>query len=296
MKIYDCFIFYNEFDILELRLSELYDKVDYFVISEANTTHAGNTKDFLFLANWERFKPWADKIKHVRVTDMPGVINGSCWPNERHQRCCLTRALTHVYQEDIIILSDIDEIIRPSRIDQMRNDTQHNLWAFRMPCFNFKFNYMWTHPQIYHVYPQAFTVARAATFKDFTDVREVYGANWASGNRPMLYSDERDMCLQHGGWHFSSLGGTEVVANKYRNYAHNEMAWKADAINVDKLIAEGKTTIHETFTFAPVVLDNYFPQTILGNKEKYKNLILEGAEKTVVERLKDAGIDIPFIS
>ena len=78
-KIYDCFSFYNEFDILEIRLQELYDHVDYFIIAEASTTHTGNPKPFYLLDNWERFKPYADKIRHVKVEDMPGVQNGGAW-------------------------------------------------------------------------------------------------------------------------------------------------------------------------------------------------------------------------
>ena len=60
MKVYDCFTFYNEFDTLEIRLQEMWDQVDHFVIAEANTTHSGVAKPFMLLDNWERFKPYAD--------------------------------------------------------------------------------------------------------------------------------------------------------------------------------------------------------------------------------------------
>ena len=71
MKIFDCFCFLNELELLELRLMELYDTVDYFVISEANKTHAGNPKEFIFEKNKKRYKKYLDKIIYVKVTDLP---------------------------------------------------------------------------------------------------------------------------------------------------------------------------------------------------------------------------------
>ena len=61
-KIYDCFTFYNEFDLLELRLSEHYDYVDKFVICEANKTHQGHDKPFFLEDNWDRYKRFHYKI------------------------------------------------------------------------------------------------------------------------------------------------------------------------------------------------------------------------------------------
>ena len=67
MKIYDCFTFYNEYDLLELRLKEHFDYVDYFVIAEANKTHQGRDKEFLLEQNWDRYKDFHDKIIHIKL-------------------------------------------------------------------------------------------------------------------------------------------------------------------------------------------------------------------------------------
>lgn len=284
MKIYDCFTFYNEFDLLELRLEELFDSVDHFIIAEANTTHSGNPKDYLLLDNWDRFKPYADKIIHIKVEDMPGVIDNNCWHNERHQRNCLARGLVNCRGNDIVILSDVDEMVRSSCIEFIRNDKLHNLWAFRMPFFNFRFNYMWVSPLIYQVQGQAFTVERAATFRNFTQIREIYGANWA--NRPVIYDDGTEICLQHSGWHFSSLGDTSFVANKLRNFAHNEKAHQADTLDVDNLIANNKTNIIPDARFEAVVLDDYFPEYLVKNKERFNHLIIDNATDTIRNKLK----------
>ena len=282
-KIYDCFTFYNELDLLELRLTELYEHVDYFVIAESDTTHSGRKKDFVYLDNKDRFSPWKDKIIHIKVNDMPGVINNDYWHNERHQRNCLVRGLTNCDNSDVIILNDVDEMIRSSCVDFIRKDKVHNLWAFRMPFFNFRFNYMWVSPLIYQVQGQAFTVERSKEFQNFTHIREIYGANWA--NRPIVYDNGIELCLQHSGWHFSSLGDTSFVANKLKNFAHSEKAYQADTLDVDDLIAKNKTNIIPDARFEAVKLDDYFPKTILENQEKYKNYIITDANKSAKDIL-----------
>jgi Glycosyltransferase family 17 len=286
MKIYDCFSFYNELDLLEIRLQELYDQVDYFVISEANTTHSGSPKNFQLLDNWERYKPWADKIIHVRVEDMPGVINGNCWHNERHQRNCLVRGLAQCSYDDIIIMGDVDEVVRSSSVAQMKQDHQHNFWAFRMPMFNYRFNYMWVEPLIYQIQTVAATAQRMASFSSFSDIREGYGTH-VLANRPIVYDDGVDLTLQHAGWHFSSLGNSEFVANKLKSFAHSELAYQADSINVDELIANNKSSLRPDARFEAVILDDYFPKSLLDNRDRYQHLILNGAKESVMNKLKD---------
>ena len=70
MTIFDTFTFYNELDLLELRLNILGDVVDYFVINEANITFTGKPKPLYYQENKERFKKWEDKIiHHVTIDD-----------------------------------------------------------------------------------------------------------------------------------------------------------------------------------------------------------------------------------
>jgi hypothetical protein len=301
-KIYDCFTFYNELDILELRLQEHWDHVDHFVISEANTTHIGAPKNYVFLDNQERFKPYMDKIIHVKVEDMPGVteeyrINPdtgqphvwkNCWHNERHQRNCLIRGLTGAVGNDVVILSDVDEIERTNCIDAIRVDHQHNLWTFRMVYFNYRFNYLWAEPLLYqgggH---QAFTIDRMNTFPNLSHIREVYGCCWA--HRASDYDDGTEMIFQHGGWHFSSLGNSEHVANKLRNFTDYSFEEAAN-LDVEELIKLNVSQVNKDSKFEPVILDDYFPKTVLNNRDKYAHLILEGATQTVMDKLNERGI------
>lgn len=295
-KIYDCFTFYNEYDLLELRLRELYDHVDHFVIAEANVTHSHKPKPYNFLDNIERYKPWADKIIYVKVEDMPGITEEirhhpntgvygvwqNYWHNERHQRNCLVRGLVGATDDDIIIVSDVDEMIRGECIDNMRQDTQHNLWSFRMPMFNYKFNYMWTQPLIFQVQGQAFTIARAKTFPNLSWSREVYGRVWV--DRSKEYDDGVEKCYTHAGWHFSSLGDSKHVANKLLNVA-DYFTEEAKTINIDTLIDQRTSQVVKGSKFEPVVLDDYFPKYIVENQDRYKDFILTDGTETVLEKL-----------
>ena len=113
LAIYDCFCFFNEIDILEARLKLLDQKVDYFVISEAAYTHSGRFKGFTLDSFRDRLLPWWDKIKYIKVYDKGSEVD--TWILENQQR---NRLLDEIRPEndDVILISDIDEVPFPSRI------------------------------------------------------------------------------------------------------------------------------------------------------------------------------------
>lgn len=124
MAIYDCFTFYNEYDILELRLRTLYDVVDYFVICELDVTQSGDKKPYNFESHKEKYRQYLDKIIYLKETDAPVlqhdkleqenslIMNGD-WAIENYQRNCIMHALQKCRPEDIVIISDLDEIPNP---------------------------------------------------------------------------------------------------------------------------------------------------------------------------------------
>lgn len=282
MKIYDCFTFYNELDLLELRLTELYDHVDHFVIVEADTTYSSIPKPFYFEDNKERYAQWADKIIHIKVTDMPH--DADAWVNDRFQRDQIYRGIVDADDNDLILVSDLDEIVRPAAIEYMRNSEQ-TMFALRMPLFNFKFNYMRTNPGIYDVWGMA---GRRFLFEDvkpdgFRFIRfQFMGA-------PYKFSNNGCEVIEHGGWQFSNLGDNEFLKNKIRSFAHQE-------VNIPEYIAQidldasiqarrGLGRNFEEYDYKIVELDSYFPATVLANKEKYSNYILDEADAKAVDLL-----------
>ena len=142
MKTYDCFTFFNELDVLEIRLREMYDTVDHFVIAEANMSHSGKPKDYILLDNWERFKPWADKIIRVQVDDFPETKDS--WIREKYQRYSLSKGLPDTLaKDDLIITSDLDEVPRAEAIEMIKEDeNDYDRYVLGMPMFQFRMNYM----------------------------------------------------------------------------------------------------------------------------------------------------------
>jgi len=127
MKIFDCFKFFNELELLELRLMELNDVVDYFVLVEANKTHTGKEKPYIFEENKEMFKDYLNKIIHVKVDDLPPYSQNDIWTAENYQRNCIMRGLVDYAENgDKIIVSDIDEIPNPETIKENLTD---NRWV-----------------------------------------------------------------------------------------------------------------------------------------------------------------------
>ena len=116
--IYDCFPFFNELDVLDIRLHVLNDVVDKFVIVEASFTHTGNPKDFIFEQNKGRFADFADKIIHIKLTEKPdppscGIPDERKWFLENFQRNAIVQGLSAAKPTDIIMVSDCDEIPDP---------------------------------------------------------------------------------------------------------------------------------------------------------------------------------------
>jgi len=132
MMTYDCFSFFNELDLLEIRLNELSDVVDKFVLIEATKTHSGRFKPLYYKTNRTRYTKFHDKIIHIIVDDMPitpeeiqaaispqdrhwldtGYQLGDNWVRERFQRNAMMRALDDCDPDDIIIIEDADEMVR----------------------------------------------------------------------------------------------------------------------------------------------------------------------------------------
>ena len=121
--IYDCFSFFNELDILEIRLNTLNEVVDKFVLVEAPWTFTGNPKPLYFEENKERFKLFLDKIIHI-VADQPPVSptvteRENAWIRESHQRNSINAGLNNAKNNDLIIISDLDEIPNPQIIKKI---------------------------------------------------------------------------------------------------------------------------------------------------------------------------------
>lgn len=271
MRIFDCFTFYNEFTLLELRLKELWDVVDYFVIAEANITHQNNPKPFYLKDNLDYFQDYLSKIRLITIEDMPRSADS--WVNENFQRAALDRGLYDLQANDIVCVSDCDEIPRATSLEYIKNDPEdHDRYILGMPICYFKFNYMMIAP-----------ISRQGNIK-VTKGRVFVNSHWERSSFNYIPGIKE---LEHGGWHFTYLGNTDFAVNKLRNFAHAESNRPeiVDLVNVEEMIKQkvgfGWHNSNEHFEY--VKLDNYFPQAIINDYSKYQHLIVENANHTVYD-------------
>ena len=269
-KIYDCFTFFNEFDLLEFRLRELYDHVDYFILVEADRTFQNNKKPFYYRDNIDRFEPWLDKIFSISLTGMPEDTD--TWGRERFQRDAILNGLSEADSDDIIMIGDVDEIPRVETISKLRTSTQ-SIWGFRMPLFNFKFNYMMCTQDYYSVWSGAIRRGLLNSPEDFRRMRHVL--NQCSYN----FQDDNVQIIEHAGWHFTYLGSEEFAKDKIQSFAHNETNCPEiiDQLDIEDSINRGVGIIrtNNDYRFTPVAVDDYLPCTLLKNIDKYKDRIID---------------------
>lgn len=196
----DTFMFYNELDILELRLELLDEYVDRFVLVEAELNHKGGPKELFFKNNRERFAKWLPKITHVIVGTEELPKDADPWKREKYQRECILRGLDGVPLDAIVMVSDVDEIPDLTRV------TFENLRGFassvHMWMFEYSLSYMFIGEPWFGT-----VITNCENFKTF-------GPNALRDGRWKFPA------FQYSGWHLSSFGDKKTIWNKFQTYAH----------------------------------------------------------------------------
>ena len=266
MKIYDCLLFNNEFDLLEVRLIETFDKVDQFVIVESDLTFTGKPKQLHLHNNWERFKPWADKITLLQGKGLDA--NNNPWVNEACSRESLGSGIIDANPEDYIMLSDSDELYRASTFDLMKQHEELN-YGFRIPYFSFKLNYLQTGP-----YPRPWWSAGCATRKS----NLTNGIEALRQQREMI-GHNSGRVIGHAGWHFNNIGTDKEIREKLGSFSHEEVNTDEvlKRLNVEQLIERGEGLFPDA-TYHTVEFDNYFPASM--HADKWNKFVLSGSGNT----------------
>jgi hypothetical protein len=269
MKVYDCFPFFNELDVLEIRLKELWDVVDIFVLAESNLSHSGKPKEYIFENNKDRFTQYLSKIRHIKIDDMPETNDS--WVREKFQRICIDRGLYDMAPEDIVIVSDCDEITRAEIVELIKHDeNNYNKYILNIPQFQYKLNYM----KVFNVSKNAnIMVTRGRAYTNAQQERE-YTFFWNAKPPETVFVD-------HGGWHFTYLGDDQHAITKIQNFAHTETD-TPDMIRRHNIawFIENKYGHHgpnDSERFEAVELDDYFPECVVNNIEQYRGLIISDA-------------------
>ena len=269
MKVYDGFVFNDDYDVLELRLEIMYDHVDKITIVESDHTFSNKPKDYNFEKNIKRYEKWLDKINYIKV-ESPKFE--SAWDNEHWQSAQIKLGWSDATPEDVILAAiNVDEIIRPETIELIKN-TNYDYYTLWMPIFYFKLNYT-DRNQHYSPWAKAF--------------RGVTGGEIISPIAKLVPPDGKShINVHHSGWHFSWLGDNEYIKNKLKSYSHTEFDNSniLDDLNIEENIKRGEDHLKRgSVTWSPVKLDDYFPKVILDNKEKYSQYILPDSDNTVFD-------------
>jgi len=260
MAIYDCFQYYNEDHILDLRFNILGPKVDYFVISESTKTHQGDPKKLTFDIN--NFKKFKNKIKYV-VADYKEKINfknhtGGESAVEQHQRNSLSEGITNAHDNDLIIVSDSDEIPDLTKINQIKASTKFT--AFSQMMFMYKLNLQnlsennWIGSKITlkKNFPGAHTL-RKLKFKEY----------------PFWRIDRPKTQIINGGWHFSFLQKPSDIIKKIKSFSHGEFNQNefTKEKEIQKKIFNGEDIFNRGFKLRKIDVDEQYPEYIRNNKK-----------------------------
>lgn len=202
----DTFIFYNELDLLELRLEVLDRYVDKFVLVESEVNHIGERKPLFYAENKDRYAKWADKIVHVVVTEeeMPGGKDLHPLVREDYQRYAITRAMKEFPGDAIVMMSDVDEIPDLAKVPWER--LPHIVCSVHMWLYIHSLDWISTEEPWFGTVITTLNVFRK------------WGPFYLRNNRWSFPT------FQYSGWHLSYFGGTEMVYNKLRTFSHSQDA------------------------------------------------------------------------
>ena len=256
MKIFDCFMYFDEEVVLDVRLNTLDKYVDYFVIVESSFTHKGDNKNLMF--NHNKFEKFKNKIIYLVYDKQPkGIetVNENDSEDEKSRKYILNAALRENGQRnfiqnglnkaednDIILISDVDEIPNLSEVNF--NNISEKIIMFHQDMFYYKFdlkipNLLWTGTRgcrkKYLLSPQW--------------LRNVKDRKYFPFRIDILFSEKKYSSIKftnNGGWHFSYIKTAEEIEHKLKSYLHHR-EFDEQSLSVEEIqnIIENKKAIYD---------------------------------------------------
>ena len=266
MAIYDCFQYFDEDHMVDLRLNILDKYVDYFVISESTRTHQGKPKKINF--DIKKFAKFKNKIKFI-VADYNKKINfknhiGGESPVEQHQRNSLIEGIKDAAPDDLIILSDSDEIPDLTKLKDINKNKK--FVAFSQKMFMYKLNLQnlsesnWIGSRI----------TKKKYIKSMQSLRKLKFKNY-----PFWRIDKYSLQIINGGWHFSFLQTPQQILTKIKSFSHGEFNIKnISEKSIQESILKNEDIFGRGTTLQKITMDSSYPEYIFQNKNKFLKWII----------------------
>lgn len=252
-KIIDAFIFYNEYEMLQFRLEELYDVVDNFIIVECRYTHRGEPKPLYFQMNKKSYSKYLDKIVHIVVDEKPEEIIDKFSYEVKHRNGIADGyKYIDLQDEDILIISDCDEIPDKNTLKEIKNKN-FEIYALGQEMYYYNFytkgDNIWTHPKVLK----------------YRNVKHI--------GLPQDIRFYISPVINRGGWHLSFFGNEDFIINKLKSFSHIEC--DTPTITSPEYIRERiknseDIILREDVIFRKTELSNYLPQNYNMIIELYK--------------------------
>lgn len=275
--VYDCFQFFNELDILLLRMEILNDIVDKFVISESTVTFSGDPKPLFYQENQEMFAKFKDKIIHNVVSDTP--MDCDAFTRDHHQKCAVIRGLSGAKDDDIVIFSDVDEIPNPKTLKKL------------LPSVEAGKIYMLAQRLFYcYLNMEEISGNLLSVTGEFPGVERKMWLGTKVCKKSLLekYTTEElrnkeqqaiGVRVEDGGWHFSYMGGgknqdvSDRVKYKIKSAAHQEYNNSSTLAHVKKNIQNMQDIFGRDTVMKQVEIDDSFPDFLRENIKDYEYLL-----------------------
>lgn len=277
--VYDCIPFFNELDILKLRMQILSPYVDKFVLEESTVTFSGEPKEMIFAQNREMFSEFADKIIYVPVDNSP--MNGvTTHERDKFQKNQLIRGLGECKADDIVIFGDVDEIPNPEvLIKVIRNPEENRIYHLAQRMFYCFLNMEEVSGNLLSITGEFPDVVRRQWLGTKVCRFDCLPKEGIVFLREVSPEDERSVRVADGGWHFGYMGGNgekdvaKRIGDKVKAAAHqeyNKSRYLHEA--VDRLLC-GEDIFERNARFIQVDIDESYPQYLREHKEEYAFLI-----------------------
>ena len=283
---------FDEEIVLETRLNYLNKHVDYFVIVESCYTHKGDRRNLKF--NINNFPEFKNKIIYKVYDEVPNKISKVLGEDDENtksvkyimnaiyrenaQRNYIIEGIKDASEEDLILISDVDEIPNLSKINLSK--IKEKIILFKQDMFYYKFNLK---------LPKTEWIGTKGCKKKYLKnpqwLRNIKDRKYSIYRIDTFFSDSKFIdvkIINNGGWHFTNIKSAEEIEHKMKSYLHHR-EFDLEPIDIDeiKTIMEKKQAIYDLTADKRVnkigtgnKLENYsldnLPETIKLNLEKYK--------------------------